>query len=143
MPLVRPSPSRALFAALMRQLGFLPPTKEEGLREFQRRGWVLVDATYEPVNKLSRLGRDRVIERDYPLLRDDLEGLSPDRSTPLVLIKANVCRTLAPKLEQDGPRSRVRARPQQLRQTSTLALRIPKEVIPASAMLRRDGLRCD
>jgi hypothetical protein len=41
-----------LFEALMQQLGFAPDTKESGLREFQRRGWVLIDATYEPVNAL-------------------------------------------------------------------------------------------
>jgi hypothetical protein len=42
--------SEPLFAALMRQLGISPISKENGLLEFQRRGWVLVDATYEPVN---------------------------------------------------------------------------------------------
>ena len=41
--------SEPLFAAFMLQLGFTPTTKEMGLREFQRRGWILVDATYEPV----------------------------------------------------------------------------------------------
>jgi hypothetical protein len=40
-----------LFAALMKQLCVEPKTKDEGLREFQRRGWALIDATYEPVNK--------------------------------------------------------------------------------------------
>jgi hypothetical protein len=54
----------------MRQLRLSPLTKEDGLGEFQRRGWVLVDATYEPVNKLTASGRrNGVIERDYPLLR--------------------------------------------------------------------------
>src|SRR5712691_953872 len=57
-----------LFAALMLQLGFAPKTKEAGLREFQKRGWVLVDATYEPVNALSSPARDAVITRDYDLL---------------------------------------------------------------------------
>jgi hypothetical protein len=95
--------SEPLFAALMKQIGFLPSTKEEGLREFQRRGWVLVDATYEPVNKgLPNSSRDKVIERDYPLLLDDLARLTPDRSSPLILIKANVCRLLNPRLVRDG-----------------------------------------
>jgi hypothetical protein len=97
------APSEPLFAALMRQLRLSPPTKEEGLREFQRSGWVLVDATYEPVNKLiSKSSRNRVIDRDYPLLRDDLASLMSDRSIPIVLIKENVCRILRPKLVQDG-----------------------------------------
>jgi hypothetical protein len=96
------STSESLFAALMQQIDFSPSAKEEGLREFQRRGWVLIDATYEPVDGFSDSSRNKVIERDYPLLRDDLTTLIPNRSTPVVLIKANVCRILGPKLVQDG-----------------------------------------
>jgi len=77
-------------------------TKEVGLREFQRTGWLLVDATYEPVNKLDKRSAARVIERDYPLLRDDLATMTPDRSVPLVLIKKNICKVLEPKLTGDG-----------------------------------------
>jgi hypothetical protein len=66
--------SEPLFTALMKQLGFSPTTMEGGLREFQQRGWVLVDATYEPVNALRGADRNKVIVRDYPLLRE------PDRS---------------------------------------------------------------
>jgi len=32
----------------------------------------LIDATYEPVNALNKRERAGVINRDYPLLRDDL-----------------------------------------------------------------------
>src|SRR5207342_1950145 len=57
--------SEWLFAAMMKQLGVTPPLKEEGLREFQRRGWVLVDATYEPVDGLkNKKKRDAVMIRD-------------------------------------------------------------------------------
>jgi hypothetical protein len=95
--------SEPLFAALMQQLGVCPSSKENGLREFQRRGWILVDATYDPVNALDRASRDRVIVRDYQLLLDDLATLlSADPSIPLLLIKANVCRILEPKLVEDG-----------------------------------------
>lgn len=62
----------------------------------------MVDATYEPVNKLTDKGRDEVIKRDYPLLFDDLASLTPDRLVPLILIKANVCRLLEHKLKEDG-----------------------------------------
>jgi hypothetical protein len=64
----------------------------------------LVDATYEPVNTpgISNLERDDIIQRDYPLLRADLANLLPERSTPLVLIKKNVCQILEPKLHKDG-----------------------------------------
>jgi hypothetical protein len=96
--------TEALFKALMEQLSYIPQLKKDGLKEFQRRGWVLVDATYEPVNraKISKRERDNVIERDYEKLLADLLGLSPNRSVPLILIKANVCRLLAPKLMNDG-----------------------------------------
>ena len=94
--------SESLFAALMKSLGLTPSTKACGLRAFQRKGWILVDATYEPVNKLSNAGRNAVILRDYPLLRDDLASLTPERSAPLILIKANVCRLLESRLVEDG-----------------------------------------
>jgi hypothetical protein len=96
------SPSEQLFVALMRQLDLSPRTKQDGLAEFQRNGWVLVDATYQPVNSLKTLRRNEIIARDYPLLRDDLARLIPDRSAPLILIKANVCRLLEPRLLEDG-----------------------------------------
>jgi hypothetical protein len=92
-----------LFAALiMKQLNLSPGTKEAGLRAFQGRGWLLVDATYEPVNKLTDAGRNNVIHRDYPSLRHDLRQLTGKQAIPLVLLKANVCRTLQPKLIADG-----------------------------------------
>jgi hypothetical protein len=64
------------------------------------RGWILVDATYDQVDKSK--GRDEIILRDYPQLRDDLIRLSPDKAVPLILIKANVCRLLGPRLLADG-----------------------------------------
>ncbi len=94
-----------LFKYVMRQLGTLPATKEAGLGELQRQGWILVDATYKQVDKLAKddaLDRDEIILRDYPLLVHDLTRLTRNRSTPLVLIKANVCRALEPKLRSDG-----------------------------------------
>jgi hypothetical protein len=94
--------SEVLFVAVMLRLGFTPTSKDKGLREFERRGRILVDATYEPVNPLSDAARDKVIVRDYPLLRADLKELLRDRSVPEVLIKVNVCRILEPKLVVDG-----------------------------------------
>ena len=63
-----------LFRALTRQLGVDSLSKKGGLLEFQRRGWLLVDATYEPVNKLGGAARNAVIVRDYPLLVADLRA---------------------------------------------------------------------
>src|SRR6266487_1417661 len=57
--------SELLFSTLMGQLGAPRLTKENGLLVVQRRGWVLLDATYEPVNKFTATERDRVIIRDY------------------------------------------------------------------------------
>jgi hypothetical protein len=99
------SPKEPLFAAIMLQLGISPATKEGGLQALQQKGWVLVDATYQPVDKLDKgasQDRDAVIASDYPLLLDDLASLTPDQSVPVVLIKANVCRILEPLLSKDG-----------------------------------------
>jgi hypothetical protein len=95
--------SEPLFAALMQQLGFTSKTKDEGLREFQRQGWVLVDATYEPVDGIkNRMMRNDVIERDYPLLVADLDQMLPDKSVPIILVKKNIFDVLDKKLTADG-----------------------------------------
>jgi hypothetical protein len=91
-----------LFSAVMQQIVVKPPSKKEGLRRQQEIGWLLVDATYEPVNDYSEREKDSVIVRDYPQLRDDLTRLSPDRKVPIVLIKVNVCRLLDSRLSKDG-----------------------------------------
>ncbi len=79
--------SEPLFSAMMKHHGLSPDAKENGLRAFQQLGWLLVDATYKAVNTLSDVDRDRVIAEDYQLLREDLDALLRDRSTPLLLIK--------------------------------------------------------
>lgn len=93
-----------LFSALMEQLSHTPTTKEDGLREFQRRGWILADATYEPIDGLGtqKKKRNAIIVRDYPLLVATLELLSPDKCVPIILIKANVCELLDSRLTADG-----------------------------------------
>ena len=91
-----------LFFAVMQQIGVKPLSKQLGLRLLQETGWLLVDATYEPVNDYTDPKRDLVIVRDYPQLLDDLTHLTPDRSVPIVLIKANVCRLLEIRLSRDG-----------------------------------------
>ena len=91
-----------LFSAVMQQIGEKPPSKQLGLRRLQEAGWLLVDATYEPVNGYRDSKKDLVIVRDYPDLLDDLTSLSPDRSVPIVLIKVNVCRILESRLSKDG-----------------------------------------
>jgi hypothetical protein len=92
-----------LFAALMEQLGIRCVNKDEGLRSFQLAGWLLVDATYTPVDKgYTESLRNMIMAQDYEHLLADLIRLSPDKSAPIVLIKSNVCRLLRPKLVRDG-----------------------------------------
>jgi hypothetical protein len=87
----------------MREVGLPFADKYDGLLNLKRSGWVLVDATYEPVNQHgSKPIRNEIIERDYPKLCEDLAQLSPDRSVPVVLIKANVCELLEVRLMHDG-----------------------------------------
>jgi hypothetical protein len=71
--------SEPLFKALMKQLCIRAPnTKADGLREFQKRGWVLVDATYQPVNKLSSGGLRWITVTDYGDTWTDYGGLRAD-----------------------------------------------------------------
>lgn len=92
-----------LFSAMMKHvLRRLPDTKAEGLELFRQSGYILVDATYTPVNKgLSKKARDETITRDYSHLTQYLLRLSPDRQIPILLLKANVCRLLESRLLND------------------------------------------
>jgi len=54
------------------------------------------------VNALRAKDRNDVISRDYHLLVADLAALTPGRAAPVVLLNANVCELLEPKLKQDG-----------------------------------------
>jgi hypothetical protein len=96
--------SEPLFSAVMKELGIQTTMKMDGLRKFQERGWVLVDATYDQVNKHGDDHRNLVILRDYELLCDDLKRLLGThwRKVPLVLIKKNVCQLLEPMLKETG-----------------------------------------
>jgi hypothetical protein len=94
--------SEPLFSAIMQQIGEKPLSKNLGLARLKEAGWLLVDATYEPVNDYPDRKKDSVILRDYPHLLGDLTKLDPDQSVPIVLIKVNVCRLLEPRLSKDG-----------------------------------------
>ncbi|GAB4374067.1 MAG: hypothetical protein Kow00114_36410 [Kiloniellaceae bacterium] len=103
--------SEPLYSALMKILGEAPATKEAGLCAFRDRGWVLVDATYEPVNGLSDPERDAVILRDRPRLVADLKQLAAGQPMPVVLLKANVCALLDAFLTEQGVTVLNRGRP--------------------------------
>ena len=93
-----------LLRAMMHDvLGISPSSKEEGLTEFAKAGFLLVDATYTPVNKsFTPKERNAKILKDYPLLLKDLNNLPPNKTTKIILIKANVCRLLDTRLQSDG-----------------------------------------
>jgi len=96
--------SEPLFSAMMKDvLAIKSSTKDEGLREFATRGFLLLDATYTPVNHphLSPRERDEMILADWPLLVEELRKCGGP-ATKLVLVKANVCRLLDSKLTGAG-----------------------------------------
>jgi hypothetical protein len=96
--------SEPLFSAMMKDIiGIKPRSKDEGLREFSSRGFLLIDATYTPVNHdhLSDRERNKRILDDLPVLVDELRGyVGP--GTGVVLVKANVCMLLEPILTAHG-----------------------------------------
>lgn len=96
--------SEPLFSAMMKDvLEMKPSTKDEGLREFSARGYLLLDATYSPVNHphLSPRERDRLILDDFPILVEELRKYAT-ADTKVVLVKANICKLLDSRLTARG-----------------------------------------
>lgn len=91
-----------LFKAFMELLKFEPKSKKDGLKYFSQTGHYLVDATYRPVNKLNDKERTEAIIADYELLVRDLRNIKAQEKAQLILIKANICRLLGPRLLKDG-----------------------------------------
>jgi hypothetical protein len=93
-----------LFGAMMRLLDIADKikNKDEGLRRFQDRGFIIVDASYEPVNNLKGKPRNDKILEGYPALIRDLTSLDSAKKVPLILVKANVCRLMEPRLKSEG-----------------------------------------
>ena len=94
--------TESLFKAMMRALRFNPATKEDGLREFQRRGYLLLDATYRPVDGLSEEAHEKVILQSYSALVAELSKMLPDKSTPILLVRPRVRQVLERRLRNDG-----------------------------------------
>jgi hypothetical protein len=96
--------SEPLFGAMMKDvLGIKPSSKDEGLSEFASRGFLLVDATYTPVNHdhLTVQERNKRILDDLPILISELrEYVGP--KTGVILVKANICTLLEPILRAHG-----------------------------------------
>jgi len=94
--------SEPLFKAIMKDvLEIAPESKEVGLAEFAARGYLLIDATYKPVNDLDDREADAIIASDFPELVEDL-GNHAGPESGIVLVKANVFALLASKLQDTG-----------------------------------------
>ena len=91
-----------LFAAMMKVLCYKPATKDDGLREFQQRGWLFVNATYRLSHDLKSLEHREAILQSYPTLLAELTKMVPDKSTPILLIRAVLRRLLESRLTDDG-----------------------------------------
>ena len=72
--------SEPLFAELMKFLKISVGSKSEGLNYFTKSGYLLVDATYQPVNELKGKERDKTILNDFDNLVEDLGNINPDKT---------------------------------------------------------------
>ena len=94
--------SEPLFHEIMKAINYKPANKKDGLTFFKSRGFFLVDATYNPVNKLNEKERNDTIISDFTKLVADLENLCSANKVPMLLVKANVCRLLEKDLLSKG-----------------------------------------
>ncbi len=94
--------SDPLFSAMMKLLDFNPQSKRDGLIYFAESGHFLVDTTYEPVNKLKGKIRENTILKNFENLVTDLKKLGALEQIKIILVKANICRLLEPRLLSRG-----------------------------------------
>jgi hypothetical protein len=80
-------------------LGIEPGTKAEGLAEFAARGFLLIDATYTPVNGYPEgLLRDKIVAEGFPFLVEELQKYARAESK-VILVKKNDCNLLVRRLK--------------------------------------------
>ncbi len=95
--------SEPLFRAMMGLIGCKSSDKSLGLAGFVKSGFIIVDATYVPVNHSRNIReRNQVILESYPDLVKDLRAVTKNKKTPIILVKANICELLANPLKADG-----------------------------------------
>ena len=96
-------PTEQLFSAMMKSIDYQPLSKADGLAEFARQGYVLVDATYSPVNNIkNKRKRNEAILRDLPNLIVDLRKIMGRQRVMIILVKANICKMLEEPLKAVG-----------------------------------------
>jgi len=69
---------------------------------FQRRGCLLVDATYRPLDGLNEEMREKDILKSYPALLVELSKVFPDKSAAITVMRASVRKALEHMLRNDG-----------------------------------------
>ena len=95
--------SEVLFRAFMKFIDFVPSDKDEGLKKLAKRGYLLVNPVYVPVNKLPDKEADKIILENYQNFLADLNVLiKEDKTTPIILVKSNILRLLEQPMLSDG-----------------------------------------
>ena len=84
-------------------LGKKYTSKKEGLKDFSKAGYFLIDSIYTPINKLSdKMANDR-IKKNYHYFIADIKMISKDSTNiPLILIKKNIGKVLEDRLIKNG-----------------------------------------
>lgn len=76
-------------------------TKGIGLKEFQKKGYFLIDAIYEPVNDLPDVEANQKILNNYTNLKLDLNQYI-SKQTKIIIIKCTLYDLLHDRLIGDG-----------------------------------------
>lgn len=96
-----------LFRETMKALGLFPEDskmqkgfdKKPLLKEFQRLGFFVVDASYTPVNGFPNPKRRRTIIGDIPRLVDETRKLNPEK---ILIVKASIFAVVKSALREAG-----------------------------------------
>ena len=92
-----------LFSAVMEALyKKVPQTKREGLDNFKKDGYLLVDSIYKPINRYKKIDRIAALVENLPNLLEDLKSLKITKKTPIILISRRVLDIIGPLLVLDG-----------------------------------------
>lgn len=94
--------SEVLFRSLMDLFGLRPLDKERGLQALAKKGVLLLNPLYEPVNKLADKEANAKILSNYKSFIKDLKGLGVTSKTPIILVKKNIFELLYDPLVADG-----------------------------------------
>ena len=95
--------SEVLFRAFMKLIKFSPSDKNSGLEQLSKKGYILVNPIYIPVNKLPDKQADVLILRNYKKFINDLDKIvGKNKNTPIILIKSNILKILEAPMLKDG-----------------------------------------